>query len=238
MKAQYVDHMGDDLAVVNAARVSFEMESWYIGEEYVPDSSSRHAGAWASYITQHATRDDLIGVGDYGLIQYLANHGHWTPFAHVTVKLRMKAPVPIRTQCFKHKSGFVENEESRRYIKSRPEVFIPTTFRSAPENAKQGSAGTHPRDAYWRARYTEKVHDAVDEYIAMVEDGIAPEQARYVLPQGAQVNWIWTGSLAAFARFFGLRNDSHAQGEIQELARDVGSIIKPLFPVSWEALTT
>ena len=238
MKAEYRSHMGDDLMVVNAARVSFENESWYIDEDYVPPNNSKHYEAWGMYIARHISRDKpCLGLGDFGLIQFLARHGHWTPFAHPQIQLRMKAPVPIRTQCFKHKQGFVENEESRRYIKSTPELFVPESFRSAPESAKQGSGGTHPHSSLWRAVYKDSCDEMIHLYEEMIDDGVAPEQARFVLPQGVQVQWIWTGSLAAFARFYKQRTDGHAQGEIQDLARGVGEMVAPLFPISWRALT-
>ncbi len=162
---------------------------------------------------------------------------HWTPFGQQVIKLRMKAPVPIRTQAFKSKIGFVENEESRRYISSTPELFIPE-FRSAPEgDIKQGSAGIHPHNEEWRAAYFEQCDSAIEMYTSMIADGVAPEQARFVLPQGVYVNWVWTGSLYAYAEFYNKRQDGHAQGEIQELAQAVAEVIEPLFPVSWPALT-
>jgi thymidylate synthase (FAD) len=238
MKAQYKAHMGDDLLVVDAARVSFSNESWYIDNSYVPDKNSKHFEAWLRYAQlQDNQVKPCLSLADYGLIQYLASHGHWTPTAHPQITLRMKAPVPIRTQCFKHKQGFVENEESRRYIKSRPQLFVPNEFRVAPENAKQGSGGRHPYSSLWRGVYKDNCLDMIKLYEEMVDDGVAPEQARLCLPQGVQVQWIWTGSLAAFARFVRQRQDSHAQKEIQELAEAVDQIIRPLFPISWEALT-
>ncbi len=238
MKAEYMNHMGDDLMVVNAARVSFENESWYIDEDYVPNSNSRHFDSWYDYAQKCvAMGSPTLSLGDFGLLQFLATHGHWTPYAHPQIQLRMKAPVPIRTQCFKHKQGFVENEESRRYIKSTPELFIPETFRSAPENAKQGSGGKHPHSSLWKGIYKDNCEDMIRLYEEMIEDGIAPEQARFCLPQGTQVQWIWTGSLAAFARFYKQRTDGHAQGEVRDLARGVGEMVAPLFPISWRALT-
>lgn len=162
---------------------------------------------------------------------------HWTPFGQQTIKLRMASPVPIRTQCFKSKIGFVENEESRRYIDSTPELFIPE-YRSRPEGSiKQGSGGPHPDNEYWKARYSEQCLGAIELYEEQIQAGIAPEQARFVLPQGVYVNWVWTGSLYAYAEFFNKRQDSHAQGEIQQLANAAAEVIEPLFPVSWSALT-
>lgn len=207
MSVEYVSHMGDDLSVVNAARVSFDKVS------------------------------DVMVEDDTRLIRYLAKHNHWTPFAHTAITLRMSAPLPIRTQCFKHKAGFTENEESRRYISSRPEVYIPDVFRVAADNVKQGSGGVHPENEYWMREYKYETKSAVNTYMDMVEDGVCPEQARFILPQGCIVNWIWTGNLASFARFYNQRTDSHAQKEIQTTAHMVGEIIGELYPVSWEALT-
>lgn len=139
---------------------------------------------------------------------------------------------------FKHKVGFVESEESRRYISSRPELYMPEYFRAKPEGSvKQGSAGRHVRDAYWSAAYYVECNKMIDRYMEAIEDGVCPEQARFFLPQGCEVNWVWTGSLYAFSNFYNQRSDPHAQQEIQELAKQVNEIIAPLFPVSWSALT-
>ena len=209
MKAEYLDHMGTDLSVVNAARVSF------------------------------AKTKQQLDSSDEKLIQYLAKHQHWTPFAHATVSLRMQAPVPIRTQCFKHKQGLVENEESRRYISELPPLFVPEQLRCKPEGSiKQGSAGVHPDSAFWLEQYQFQCDAALQVYNAMLLAGVAPEQARFVLPQGVEVSWVWTGSLYAFANFYNKRTDPHAQQEIQQLAHQVGAILAKLFPVSWAALTT
>lgn len=190
--------------------------------------------------------DSVIGFDGDTLTKEAAQHlltwvkrmpTHWTPFGQQTIKLRMKAPVPIRTQAFKSKIGFVENEESRRYIKSTPELFVPE-FRSAPEgDIKQGSGGPHSENEEWKAAYIQKCEDMIEFYENQIKAGIAPEQARFSLPQGVYVNWVWTGSLYAFAEFFNKRADNHAQGEIQELAEAVVKVIEPLFPVSWAALT-
>jgi thymidylate synthase (FAD) len=145
--------------------------------------------------------------------------------------------VPIRTQCFKHKYGFVENEESRRYISTTPELFIPYVFRSKADSVKQGSGGKHYNSFGWLFDYEVTCRQAISLYERMIEDGICPEQARFVLPQGVEVNWVWTGSLAAYARFYNQRTDPHAQLEVQQLACEVGAIVEPLFPLSWKALT-
>jgi thymidylate synthase (FAD) len=248
MRAEYIDHMGDDLAVVNAARVSFDKESKWERHSFetedaadtyvatVPSASIDYdyvgSDCWfGGYPVQH------LSAGDAKLIGYLARNGHWTPFAHTAIKLRMGAPVPIRTQCFKHKFGFVENEESRRYISSEPELFVPEHFRTKADSAKQGSGGVHPESAVLVSFYERVAREGISAYLHLVERGACPEQARFVLPQGVIVNWIWTGSLAAFARFYKQRSHSHAQQEARDLAEAVAGIIQPLFPVSWAALT-
>lgn len=220
MKAVYLDHMGDDLAVVRAAKVSFADDEDV--QHFIDDIEAKGLGC-----RSHSA-----------LIRYLARHDHWTPFAHTAIKLRMTAPVPIRTQCFKHKQGFVENEESRRYIKSRPVLFVPEHFRSKPEGSvKQGSGGVHPASDLLKYAYTQVCEELIGMYEEFIDAGVCPEQARFLLPQGCEVNWIWTGNLYSFANFFLKRTDSHAQKEIQELAQEAGRIIEPLFPISWAALT-
>jgi thymidylate synthase (FAD) len=212
MKAEYIDHMGSDASVVKAARVSFAADGL-----------------------------EFDGGRDSGLINYLAKHHHWTPFAHTSITVRMTAPVPIRTQCFKHKVGFSENEESRRYISSSPKFFIPQQFRKHPEGSvKQGSGeDMHPTgNKYWRRHFQSNNSMCLDSYEMAIAGGMCPEQARFLLPQGMVVSWYWTGSLSAYARFFTQRTDPHAQQEIKILALEVGEILKPLYPVSWGALTS
>ena len=206
---EYIDHMGSDKRVVEAARISFAQDA---GKEWTGK--------------------------DAGLLSFLATHDHWTPFAHPQITLRMRAPVPIRTQCFKHKVGFVENEESRRYISTDPVYYMPT-FREATDKKKQGSGGEFPfvQQKLEQEIFKRSMLRQVDDYDKALLRGVCEEQARFYLPQGIMVNWYWTGSLAAFARFGKQRMDSHAQKEIQELAKMVSDIIQPLFPVSWEALT-
>ena len=228
----YVDHMGSDLTVCNAARVSFNKESeWGLDFDAIERLKS------CPY-----NKDDvrILKEKDEKLIRYLAKHNHWTPFAHPQITVRVKAPVSIRTQFFKHKQGFVENEISRRYVSYEPEFYIPS-WRSKPtDGAKQGSEDfvieetrTNLYDAICRESYEKALH----VYNTLIEIGIAPEQARFVLPQGIYTEWYWTGSLAAFARFYKQRKDDHAQWEIREYASAIGKIIEPFFPVSWKCLT-
>jgi len=228
ISVEYIDHMGTDLSVVNAARVSFDKKSvMEIGPCEHDDCGPECSGI-----------RKRLKEADRKLIAYLAKHNHEMPFAHPHITVRVKAPVPIARQAYKSKIGFVESEESRRYIKTTPEVYVPDVFRAAPEGSiKQGSGKRHYASDLWQEAYQKACIDAVTLYENMIADGVCPEQARFVLPQGAMVNWVWTGSLLAFARFYKLRSDSHAQQEVQVLARKIGFILGPLFPVSWEALT-
>lgn len=233
MKAEYINHMGDDLSVVNAARVSFDKVSDW---DEVPCGCVYAQTENCDGSCQFPQK--RLYIEDAKLISYLAKHDHWTPFAHTSISLRMSAPIPIRTQCFKHKQGLVENEESRRYIASRPVLFVPEHLRSAPTNgAKQGSSGVHPSSGLWLEHYVARCEALIDLYEEMIADGVCPEQARFVLPQGVEVNWVWTGNLYTFSNFYLKRTDPHAQKEIRDLAQMVGDIIQPLFPVSWKALT-
>jgi thymidylate synthase (FAD) len=229
---ELMDRMGTDLTVCNAARVSFNKESEW-GLDF--DAIERLNGC------PH-TKDDvrLLKKEDERLIRYLAKHNHWTPFAHPQITLRIKAPVSIRTQFFKHKQGFVENEISRRYVSYEPEFYSPTWRGKPTDGAKQGSdefiaeeSKTNLFDAIYRESYEKALH----VYNTLIEKGIAPEQARFVLPQGMYTEWYWTGSLAAYARFYKQRMDDHAQWEIREYSEAVGNIIEPYFPVSWKHLT-
>lgn len=247
--AEYIDHMGDDKRVVDVARISFGP----LKRDTTPEQDASLIRFLANGVTSK-DRQALVDLIAYGLPSGLTTEEcekqaviiyedirhqavHWTPFAHTAISLRMKAPIPIRTQCFKHKQGLVENEESRRYISSTPEIFIPE-FRLKPEGSiKQGSGDIHPNNKVWQETYEHDTELAVKTYLVMLADGVAPEQARFILPQGAMVNWIWTGNLLAFANFFNKRSDSHAQQEIQDLAHAVAAIVEPLFPVSWAALT-
>lgn len=208
ISVDYISHMGNDNSIVDAARVSFAKHS----SNYTKEQNDK-------------------------LIKYLAKHDHFTPFCHTAITLRVKAPIPIRTQCFKHKVGLVENEESRRYISTEPELYIPESFRTRPDGSiKQGSGEEHEYSDFYTRMYVETCEKAIDTYMNMLNGGIAPEQARLVLPQGVMVNWVWTGNLYAFANFVKKRSDVNAQYEVSLVADEVAKIIQPLYPVAWDAL--
>ena len=239
IKAELLDYMGTDLAVVDAARVSFNKDSeWeYPSQVYTPKEYNQQQALDDGFVWNECGGLQRLKASDSKLIKYLAKYDHWTPFAHTALKFRCSAPVPIRTQAFKHKIGMVENEESRRYISSEPEIYIPEFFRAKPEGSiKQGSGGKHYQSDMWKEEYESAVQGCVNLYLNMLQDGICPEQARFVLPQGAIVNWIWTGNLVSFANFYNKRTDTNAQYEVRLLAESVGKQIAEIFPVSWKAL--
>lgn len=234
MKVEYVDHMGSDASVVNAARVSMAKQA----DQFTEEQNNSLIHYLARGMSAKEFKDKLSeGLSPEELWNQARNtHSHFTPFAHTAITLRVTAPIPIRVQCFKSKVGFVENEESRRYISSKSELFIPW-FRTKGKSIKQGSGEEHPDSYAWRDLYRLQCEGAIKLYERMLKEGIAPEQARFVLPQGVMTTWIWTGSLMAYARFYTLRTSPHAQKEIQELASMISEVIRPLYPVSWEALT-
>jgi thymidylate synthase (FAD) len=208
VEVTYIDHLGDDLRVVNAARVSFKKESKELEK---PDQK---------------------------LIFYLAKHGHWTPFSHCQITLREKVPIFVARQRFKHMVGFTYNEVSRRYVDDAPEFFMPEVWRNKPEGSvKQGSEGVNKDTEHWTQRAELLYAKAESLYRCMLKSGVAPEMARMILPQGMYTEYYVTGSLYAWARAYNLRVDSHAQKEIQDLAKMWNEAIQPLFPVSWEELT-
>jgi len=228
----YVSHMGSDLMVCNAARVSFANET-----DWEVDSAAVQRMRDSGSPTIPFEELTMLSVKDQKLIRYLAKHNHWTPFAHPQITLRIKAPISVRTQFFKHKQGFVENEISRRYVSFEPDFYRPT-WRGKPTNgAKQGSEDFIQVAPNTSSLYDQAIAAAMYAYSTLLEDGVAPEQARFVLPQGMYTEWYWTGSLAAYARFYSQRIDIHAQWEIRQYAEKIGKIISPLFPVSWKELT-
>jgi thymidylate synthase (FAD) len=203
---ELMDSMGSDATVANVARVSFAKEVKSLQDQ------------------------------DVRLIKYLAKHGHWSPFAHCFLQFRIKAPLCIAAQLKKHQVGLSWNEVSRRYVSDEPE-FYQFPMRLKPEGSiKQGSSAEvldHPMvNAAIRTRY----EDCLNTYTFLIERGVAPECARSILPQGAMTEWIWSGSLMAFARVCMQRLDNHAQVEAQLIAEQIAEQIDPLFPHSFAAL--
>ena len=215
MKVELIDKMGSDLSVVNAARVSYSKES-----------------EWES-ITPAGPTPGMLSDRDEKLIKYLATHNHWSPFAHASLQFRIKAPVFVARQLVKHQVGLVWNEISRRYVDYEPEFYQPTEWRGRPENSKQGSDGVVHTDEEYYSRYANgcKVY-----YSLLLNQGVAPEQARMVLPQSMMTEWIWSGTLYAFARVCNLRCAKDTQEETRQIADQIHNICNKEFPTSWKYL--
>ena len=212
IEVTYKGHMGNDLTVVNAARVSFGKESEWDYEESDAYSFKQHMKA-----------------RDKKLIQYLANHKHISPFGHCFASFHIKAPVFVARQLVKHK--FLRwNEISRRYVDSEPEFYVPDVWRGRSEDKKQGSEGV--------VKYEGPLgnYNQLDTYKELLRVGVCPEQARMVLPQSMMTEWYWSGSLDAFADMCKLRCAPDTQAETAEVAWDIDRTMVKLFPVSWEAL--
>lgn len=241
MQVQYIDSMGNDLSIINAAYASFGKRATEFDKEKHPKLLNYLARGMSESDFYQLIRDITLEVSDekwvkQKLVEYRHTPTHWSPFSHATISLQIKAPIAIHAQCAKHTVGFAMNTVSRRYISEKPELFIPT-FREKAKNVKQGSGSTHDGNKEWQAVYQEYCNNAIELYDKMISHEIAPEQARFVLPQGVMTEWTWTGSLYAWARFYLQRTDHHSQKEIQELAKMAGDIIKPLYPYSWQSLT-
>ena len=212
MQASLLKVMGSDLTVVNAARVSFAVES------------SEFSGR------------------DKKLIKYLAKHNHWTPFGHVQLQFRLKVPIFVARQLHKSQVGLLVNEVSRRYVDSKPEFHEPEGWRLKAQDKKQGSSletFPGPQGERWDARYWDLMNNAETLYQNMVASGVAPEQARMVLPQSMMTEWYWTGSLAAFARVVKQRISSDAQLECQLMAQKIDQLVANTDEISysWACLT-
>ena len=210
IEVELIDKMGSDLSVVNAARVSF------------------------------GKRKTEMSAGDEKLIKYLAKHNHWSPFGHASLQFRIKAPIFVARQLVKHTVGLCWNEISRRYVDSEPEFYKVDKWRGKPIDKKQGSS---EEDIEWVDRNTrtgvlqlEVERTAKENYNRMLEAGVAPEQARMILPQSAMTEWYWSGSLYAFARVCNLRCAEDAQYETRIVANLIDKECERLFPISWIGL--
>ncbi len=208
-EVELIDWMGDDSAVCDAARVSFNKQ--------------------ASGYTSHQNER---------LLNYLAREDHWSPFAHVSMKFRFRAPIFLARQFQKHYIWLAWNEVSRRYVDEPPTFFIPESYRKRPDNMKQGSVseGETPVTGDILDAYMEQMKEHTRDYKSMIHQGICPEQTRMFMPQSMMTEWIWTGSLMAWARFVQLRRDSHAQAECWPYASNVHDYMDEKFPISTEAL--
>jgi thymidylate synthase (FAD) len=205
---ELLDVFGNDLTIVNAARVSFNKES-----------------------TELNSKDEK-------LIQYLAKHNHITPFFHPQLRFRIKMPIYVAREWYRHTIGFARNEVSRRYVDTPPECYNPQDIRARDTNLKQGSKLTNVENNSEIALKIKDIQDkVVNTYEELLSLNVAPEVARGILPQSMYTEFIETASLAAYARLCKLRLDPNAQKEIQEYAKVLSELIEEKFPMSWKALT-
>ena len=219
IEVTYINHMGNDLSVVNAARVSFAKESKW--EDY--DSENRAIGE--EYKDQYVLKDR-----DRKLIHYLAEHKHLSPFGHCFASFVVKAPVFVARQLVKHK--FLRwNEISRRYVSDAPEFFHPDVWRGQAKDKKQGSAG-EVQDI--NIKTTQRLVAML--YDHLLEENVCEEQARMVLPQNTMTEWYWSGSLDALADMCNLRCKPDTQEETRQVANQIDRKMIELFPVAWDAL--
>jgi len=203
---EILEVMGNDLTVVNAARVSFSKESLVLDER------------------------------DSKLIKYLAKNGHISPFFHPQIRMRLKMPIFVAREWFRHTIGFARNEVSRRYVDDTPDIYVPLELRQRDENLKQGSKSEFVQDETAVLTMKGCLLNSIDCYNSLLEKSVAPEMARMVLPQTMYTEFIETASLYAYARLCKLRLDPHAQKEIQLYAEAIDIQMREHFPVSWTAL--
>ena len=267
---EYLDHMGTDLTVVDAARTSFCKESdWH---DWVDSSIPYENPAWMALT--NPTRRVCLKASDVNLIRFLAtgfrtkdwdalldkiitsiacgetweadlieilqhykkSAQHWAPFAHPHMQIRMKLPMFLARQFVKHQIGGVWSEESRRYMSSEPEFWFPKEWHGRPEDIKQGSDGAHPYQRRVTDAAMSSTASSLHVYNELLSAGVAPEEARIVLPLNTMTTVTWTGSLLFWSRVCNQRLDSHAQKAANELAGQIAVIAQPIFPVSWAAL--
>lgn len=221
-KVSLIDHMGSDLTPVNAARVSFENESYFLLTEDGP----------------------ILRSQDERLINFLARENHISPFFHAIAQFRIDAPIFVARQLAKHTIGFAWNEVSRRYVQSDPSFYVPRKHRTKNPDKKQGSF----EDKFITHIYANGGHISLNDFVLikmqddfnfykkLLEAGVCPEQARIYLPQNMMTSWYWTGSLYAWARMFSLRSEKTTQVETRQVAELISNDMIKIFPKSWEAL--
>lgn len=234
-----LDHMGSDLTVVNAARVSFSKKS----EMLVRHSDTGETMTVSALLENHPynrkiKEEPFLSEADTKLIQYLAKHEHWTPFGHPQLQFHMKMPIFVARQFMRSNIGIVYNEVSRRYVDSPPEFYEPSEWRGRPpKSLKQGSSNEPVPPGLGASNAVVSNFCSLEAYKHLLDDKVAPEMARMVLPLSTYTEFWATMSLAACARVVNLRSDAHAQKEIQAYAAAISSLVQPIFPISWEALT-
>jgi len=236
INVEFIDKMGDDKRIVNAAKVSFSQ--W---DDTAFSAKDANLLAYLATGLPSAERDNWEAMAKA--------HTHFSPFCHTFISVRVQAPFFLARQLVKHQVGLSWNEESRRYIKSDVALWLPDVVHEAPAHAKQGASDEEHNTLLWVGCDEDgdyhndalgAIHDssvdAIKMYYRLLDSGVAPEEARIVLPLNAMTTWIWSGSLLAMNRICQLRRDGHAQNAAQEFAGKLGTILYTYFPESMKAL--
>lgn len=237
--AEYVEHMGSDLSVVNAARQSFDKQKTVFDRndtgliQFL--ATGMRTKEWDQFL------DNILNITDKDilkseLIAYKRKAQHWAPFAHPHATIRVRLPLFLARQFVKHQIGGTWSEESRRYLSSEVSYYLPDQIHSRPEDIKQGSDAKHTYSDNILTTMKSRVDIADQYYKELINMGVAPEEARMILPLNSMTGITWTGSLLFWARVVTQRIDPHAQKAAQHLAGQINNILRPLYPVSWEAL--
>lgn len=224
ISVEYIDHMGCDIRAANVARVSFN--KWNKEDEEISDRDRNLLDYLATGLPA-SERDDWMARCNASQ--------HWSPFAHCFLSVRCAAPIFLARQLVKHQVGLSWNEESRRYITEEVKLWLPDEIKAKPESAKQGAGSVHSESSAIRAAMLIHSSECIALYRRLLEEGVAPEEARMILPLNSMTHWVWSGSLMAFLRVVKQRRDSHAQTAAREFAQNLEVILREHFPASTAA---
>lgn len=228
MKVELIDKMGSDLTVVNAARVSYAKESQY---EYGPVVMHEDTG--------ERGRSKHLKSSDEGLICFLARERHGTPFEHVVFTFRVKVPIFVAREWFRHRIGSF-NEVSGRYVEMEPNFYMPDVKHVRTQTGKPGAYQVEPiGDPDVVRKVLRKLEvsycEAYADYQELLEMGVAKELARTVLPVGLETEFYWTVNLRSLTNFLSLRTAPNALQEIRDMALEVEQLVTPFVPVCMDA---
>lgn len=225
ISVDYIDHMGDDKRIADVARVSFSKIMG--GEEDAKKTERLLAYLESGLPSEERTIENRAKA-----------HSHWSPFAHCFLSVKITAPIFLARQLVKHQVGLSWNEVSRRYTTEDISFYLPEVFHEKPEGSiKQGCGKACVRNKLIKDLVGYVVQNAYETYLGFVEEGVAPEEARMILPQNMNVTWVWSGSLAAFMRVYLQRSDIHAQSAARDFAKELGKVIKDTFPLTFKTYT-
>lgn len=193
---ELLDVMGNDLMVVNVARVSY--------------------GKWS-----HEINDK-----DMKLLKYLYDHKHVSPWKHPQLQFRITCPIFVERQLFKHQIGMTANSISGRYVDFSESFWELKTLRKQSIDSKQGSSNELLSDTEILKQWNDTINIAQNTYNNMVKKGVAKEIARTVLPLALNTTFIWTGSVLSYLHLFELRLKPDAQEETRIVVQNILDLVK------------